>query len=583
MTAKRRPRSAGTLPSVDRSGAKPRKPKVAAAAKRTVRADASEAEALLRELDVHREELACQNDELRRANAELMTSKERYAQLYDGAPIGYFTLDEAGIIVEANLAGADLLDASRNALFGHSFDELVVPGSRESFRNFRRRVVAQGGRPVHETLLVMDGRRFPVRIEAACLSSAAIPRSQCLLCVTDETERKYLEEQRRTLEARVAETHRRESLGVLAGGIAHEFNNILAVVLAHVDLALMDAPESSEKHGAIADIREAAVRAADLSKQMLAFSGRTRVHAEAVDVSGVIRAMGALLATSAPKEVELVLDLAADLPSVVGDSLQIQQIVLNLVLNAVEGIGNSAGKIMVRTSACETSADAGSSRSEERVLIEVSDNGRGMDDATRRRAFDPFFSTKLTGRGLGLAVVHGNVRAHGGTVVVDSRPNGGATLRVYLPVAARLRLVAPATALPVDPAWTGTGLVLVVDDGNDTRETAGLALERIGFQVCFAVDTEDALATARRHSGQLAAVLLDLSMPSIDPAAMLAELKRINATLPVVLTSGYSDASFDKRLLMSASGFVPKPFTPASLLRAMERAVTRTESMKQNR
>jgi CheY-like chemotaxis protein/two-component sensor histidine kinase len=370
---------------------------------------------------------------------------------------------------------------------------------------------------------------------------------------------------------------------VLAGGIAHEFNNILAVVLAHVDLALLDAPESSEKRGAIADIREAAVRAADLSKQMLAFSGRTRVHAEAVDVSGVIRSMGALLATSAPKEVELVLDLAADLPPVVGDGLQIQQIVLNLVLNAVEGIGNSAGKIIVRTSACEASADAASSRSEERVLIEVSDNGRGMDEATRRRAFDPFFSTKLTGRGLGLAVVHGNVRAHGGSVVVDSRPNGGATLRVYLPIAARLRVVAPANDVPVEPSWRGSGLVLVVDDGKDMREAAGLVLERIGFQVCYAVDGDDAIATARRLSGQLVAVLLDLSMPQLDAPETLAELKRINPTLPVVVTSGYSDGSFDKRLLMAASGFVPKPFTLASLLRAMQRAVTRGEHTKRSR
>ncbi len=285
--------------------------------------------------------------------------------------------------------------------------------------------MTSGIRSVHETTLVSGARRISVRIEAARIATAPLAVAECVLCVTDESERIALEEERRSFDARVAEITRIESLGTLAGAIAHDLNNILGIVLAHADLVLLNqSQEEDETLDSVSHIRDAALRAADLSKQMLAYCGRERLRSERLDVSAVVHAMREQLGEARPEGAELVLELGEDLPFVIGDTLRLQQIVLNLVVNAAEAIGPDGGRIVVRTSA----AGAG-------VVIECTDDGRGMDAQTARRAFDPFFTTKRMGRGLGLAVVHGTVRAHGGTVVIESVVGKGTTLRVNLPVA----------------------------------------------------------------------------------------------------------------------------------------------------
>jgi two-component system, cell cycle sensor histidine kinase and response regulator CckA len=382
-----------------------------------------------RELDVHRQELAAQNEELRRANGDLTTAKDRYAQLYDGAPIALFTLDEAGIIIEANLSGAGLLDTPRNVLFGRSFDEVVAAASRASFRSFRRDVMSGSARLVHETTLAMGTRRIRVRIEAA--RSAADPNAapECLLCITDESEREQIEAERRAFQARVAEVNRVEALGTLAGAIAHDLNNILSIVLAHADLVLLGDGEPTDTRDSVEHIRGAALRAAELSRQMIAYCGRERLRSEPLDVSMLVRDMSNLLVESGSKDIELALELADALPLVIGDSGRLQQVVLNLVVNAADAIAGGSGRIVLRT------RESFGSPYPRGVVIECTDDGHGMDSPTAQRAFDPFFSTRKSGRGLGLAVVHGTVRAHGGTVTVESAVGKGTTFRVFLPAA----------------------------------------------------------------------------------------------------------------------------------------------------
>ncbi len=381
--------------------------------------------AVERELEVHREELAAQNEELRRANTELTTVKERYAQLFDVAPIGYFTLDDTGRVVEVNVTGAEMLGTPRSALFGASFDEHLLPSKREAFRALRRRVHETGRAASLDTVLVTPSRRFHAHVEAAPLGAAGFGARQCILCVGDETARRRTELERRAFEARLAEAHRRESLGLLAGSVARDFDDILGAVLAHVDLALANLGDAPARADVLA-AKSAASRAAELSRQMLAYAGRGTVRTESVDVATLVRAMESLLRASVQKNVAFELDLASDLPLLLGDPVQLQQIVMNLVLNASEAIGDGKGRVVVRACAA----------GEKRIALEVTDDGPGMSDDTQRSAFDPFFSTKTTGRGLGLAVVQGNVAAHDGTVTLASAPGRGTTIRIELPAAA---------------------------------------------------------------------------------------------------------------------------------------------------
>jgi CheY-like chemotaxis protein len=276
--------------------------------------------------------------------------------------------------------------------------------------------------------------------------------------------------------------------------------------------------------------------------------------------------MDSLLRSSIAKSVVLALDLATDLPRLWGDPVQLQQIVLNLVVNASEAIGDGGGRITIRSHA------AGSGR----VALEVSDDGPGMGEDTQRRAFDPFFSTKLAGRGLGLAVVQGNVRAHEGTVTLVSAQGRGTTIRIELPAAAGAGGDGDGVALKprreAPEASPVKGHVLVVDDEPTVRAAVTSVLESAGLSVEAVADGLAATDAVARAPGTYAAVLLDLTMPGMDGRDTLQALKRLRGDLPVVVTSGYVDAAMDGRLAM-ADGVLPKPFDAATLQDAIRRAM----------
>lgn len=537
------------------------------------RGDGDEAPATLqRELERHREELATQNEDLRRANA-------RYALLYERAPVAYVTLDGARRIVELNAAASALLRGSspdpegapRAPIRGRPLDELVAPSSRASFRAFHERLASEGVRQVHETVLETDGRRFLARLEAVRVDAEEGGASACLLCIGDETERRRLAEERRQLEAKVAEAFRVETLGLLAGGVAHDFRNVLGLALEQLSFASVHAKSNDRLHESLNAVRDALERAAHLSRQLLAYAGATTLNVEPLDVSTVIASAQALLSTGAPPD-SLSFDLARDLPSVLAELVPLQQIVLNLVVNAGDAIG-PGGTIVVRTRS-EPFPPAALALGRA-VLIEVEDDGRGMDEATRGRVFDPFFSTKGPGRGVGLSVVHGNVRAHGGTVTVESNPNQGSIFRVYLPVAGLMPETGAESEDETAPGWRGSGLVLVVDDNAVLRKVMGEHVVRLGFDTCFAGDGIEAIAAAQERLGELVAVLIDVAMPRMGGEKAIVELKRIDPKVPVILMSGLSRAQISVAATALADGFLEKPFTQADLGRVMQAALER--------
>jgi PAS domain S-box-containing protein len=368
-------------------------------------------------------------------------------------------------------------------------------------------------------------------------------------------------------EQRLRDSQKLESLGLLAGGVAHDFNNLLVGVIGGASLAQEMLPPSHPAIELIEGIVRAGEQAAHLTRQMLAYSGKGKFLVEPVNLSALIPEMSGLVRRSISKKIALCLDLAEDLPPIEADRGQIQQVFMNLALNAAEAIGSREGRIDVRTCVEDVDArfmrlhpEAAELRPGKYVCLEVRDTGCGMDDDTRTKIFDPFFSTKFTGRGLGLAAVAGIVRGHQAAIMVTSQPGKGACFTVLFPAAAGAAEAPPAAVR--DAALQGSGVILVVDDEPLVLNTAKIALEHRGYTVLLADSGPEAIDILKRYPGEIALVVLDLSMPRMSGEEALPELRKIRPSVKALVSSGYSEA---ETLTMfqgqRVSGFIQKPYT----------------------
>ena len=384
--------------------------------------------------------------------------------------------------------------------------------------------------------------------------------------LVDITARKRLEVERANMQRKLLDVQRLESLGVLAGGIAHDFNNLLTGVLGNASVALMDLPETHPARGRVEALSTAARRAADLANQMLAYSGRGHFDVRRIDISAHISEILGLLESTLPKKVQLRLELAEELPPVEADPSQLQQVFMNLVLNGAEAIGDNAGTVIVSTSTQHVDAayaarllTTDTLAAGRYVVFEVHDSGCGMDSETRERIFDPFFSTKVSGRGLGLAAVHGIVRGHRGAVNVYSAPGDGTTFKVLLPAVDGP--ISAAKAAPVATIHRG-GTILVVDDEEDVRIAARFMLERLGYQVVEAVDGRKGVARFQEMVGELVAVILDMTMPEMNGEEAFRKMRHIDPTVAIVLSSGYNEVEATRRFTgKGLAAFLQKPYT----------------------
>ena len=414
------------------------------------------------------------------------------------------------------------------------------------------------------------------------LAQAELVEQAAALKVTNEQltremqERALAEDARRAIEAKVLEVQKLESLGVLAGGIAHDFNNLLVAIMGNAGLALLDLPEDSPARASIIDVEVASRRAGELARQMLAYSGRSRFVIEPIELSELVRELLTLLQVSIGKGVILRLHLSPSPVVVDADAAQLRQVVMNLVINAADAIGDRSGNVTIRIDQMTADADeltrahpgAGLAPGSY-ALLEVVDTGTGMDRVTQDRIFDPFFTTKFTGRGLGLAAVLGIVRGHGGALSVNSELGKGSTFRVVLPLSASSTVAGRS----YDREWRGSGTVLVVDDDPMVRNVARRLLESFGLTVTVAAGGPEAIALVSAAPASVDAVLLDMTMPELSGPEVFSELRTIRADLPVVLMSGYHEDELDPSIGASISGFVQKPFTPADLARCMRVAL----------
>jgi signal transduction histidine kinase/CheY-like chemotaxis protein len=386
-------------------------------------------------------------------------------------------------------------------------------------------------------------------------------------------ERKRAEEERRAIEHVLREAQKLESLGVLAGGIAHDFNNILTGVLGNADLAQSTLAPGSSGHARLDEVIRSTRRAAELCNQMLAYSGRGRRVVERLSLNAVVDEVLELLRASISKKAELGLALAHGLPAVEADRNQMCQVLMNLLLNASEALGEAPGQIRITTSLAELPAErlasmhhAPLARAGAHVCLALTDTGAGMAPATLQRIFEPFFTTKFTGRGMGLSAVLGIVRSHGGALEVTSAPGQGSTFRLYLPCCVGDDPSPRPRAREPQGELRGHGKILVVDDEPVVRAVCEQILRPLGFEVVEAADGSEGIERFRAHAGELCAVLLDLTMPKQGGAEVLAELRRIAPEVPVVVMTGYDEAESARRFGRSGpEAFLHKPFLAAEL------------------
>jgi PAS domain S-box-containing protein len=508
----------------------------------------------------------------RRATAEaLALSQARIRAALDGAKMLAWDLDLVNNRWETTAdvgaffgVGGDYSNPEGALRAIHPDDvPLVLAGRRRAVETgepmryqYRGAAPAPDGRP----------RWFSTTGQVLCDPSGRAAR--IVAVTTDITERKRAEAEREVLDRQLQDAQRWESLGVLAGGVAHDFNNILTVVLGSAALARRGLPPGSPALGYLEQIEQACRRAANVCRQMLAYAGRAHNPGGTTDLAALVRESVPLLEIPAG-HAAVRLDLADDLPPVPVDPAQVRQVLVGLVTNAAESLGGDPGEVCVGARLAEVApgaSDAGFQLAPapgRYAVLTVSDTGCGMPADVRARMFDPFFTTKFPGRGLGLAAVLGIVRTHRGGLHVATAPGRGTTVSAYWPL--------PAGAAPRPAPAPQSALALVVDDEMFVREVTASALQEMGFTPLLAADGPSAIDLFRRHRAAVKVAVIDVVMPGMTGDRVLEALREIEPGLPAVLVSGFTDRRVVKSGFGARTAFVQKPFHPEELMEAVRR------------
>jgi PAS domain S-box-containing protein len=507
--------------------------------------------------------------ERKQIEGALAESEDRYRRVVEVSPEAIFVHSD-GRFVFMNQAAASLLGAERpEDLYGMRALDFVHPGMRDVVTQRIKNAWFHGDNPlIEEELLRLDGSSAYVEMVSVYLNYKG--KDSVLAIARDISERKKMQDA-------FVQTQKLESLGVLAGGIAHDFNNILMAIIGHADLALMKLPPESPAFDNLRKIELAAAKAADLAKQMLAYSGKGKFIIERINLNRLLEEMLNMLEVSISKKALLRLNLYPNLPHVDVDTTQIHQIIMNLVINASEAIGDKSGVIAITTGCLD--CDRRYLRDvwlDENitpglyVYLEVADTGCGIDKATLGKIFEPFYTTKFTGRGLGLAAVMGIVRGHKGAIKVYSEPNKGTTFKILLPASDRPAELFDSELQHTD--WQGTGTVLLVDDEETVRGVGREMLQLLGFTVMTANDGREAI-DAFKQNPEISLVILDLTMPKMDGEQCFRELRRIKPDVRVIMSSGYNEQEVAPKFIgKELAGFIQKPYK-LSVLRDVIRSL----------
>lgn len=510
--------------------------------------------------------------DLKRAEKALRESEMRYRAFLDAAPDLAFLKDSQYRYVFVNRANREFFGRPEAHILGKTDHDLMPTETADACRASDEAVLRGRVLQISEERAgsrIYEARKFPIMIGDQEEGIGGF--------IHDITYRKKLENERLALERDMLHAQKLESLGVMAGGIAHDFNNLLLAVMGNIDLALEDLPEDAEARLSLESAVKAARRGADLTRQILVYSGKTQARITEVDINDLVRENAGILATILDKKAVLSLATGAAVPPVMGDPAQIQQVIMNLMTNASESLCGESGTVRLATGVTICSAEQMAGNRTDAppkpgryVWLEVSDTGCGMDKETLARLFDPFFTTKFTGRGLGMSAVLGIVKAHQGAIFVESTPGGGTTARLLFPPAGD-QAATPASAGASAAARVSgnrfSGTALAVDDDETLLQMAERILSRLGFDVLTARNGLEALDLLRKHQHDIRVVLLDVTMPVMDGPTALVEIRAMYPDLPVILSSGYDEgnASKGEGADSGPGGFLQKPYRMETL------------------
>ncbi len=509
------------------------------------------------------------------AQKKLAESERLFRIVVEEAQDGMAMADIKGKYILVNHAMEKMTGYSHQELLNMTVFDLLAP--EEDPVLFPRIVSGEKGRRT-ALLKRKDGSIFHAEISGFPIEIGG--KSFVMGQVRDISAVVAAEEEKRNLELQIQHAQKMESLGVLAGGIAHDFNNLLTGILGNVGLTEMLLTQAHPAMQNVKSIESSAMRAADLCRQLLAYSGKGRFTVMSLDLNEIVEEIGTLLESSISRKVLMKYNLEKNLPAVEVDTAQIQQVIMNLIINASDAIGKKSGIVSVTTGVMdcdenyltETYLDD-KLKPGPYVYLEVSDTGVGMNEETRQKIFDPFFSTKFTGRGLGLAAVLGIIRGHKGAIKVYSEPGKGSTFKILFPVTdkAMESLVKPDKQMD---DWKSNGGVLIVDDEETIRLLAAETLKRTGMKTFIAHDGKEALELFKAHAAEIDVVLLDMTMPRMDGIETFRELRRIKASVKVILSSGYNEQDATSQFVgKGLAAFLQKPYKAAQLVEVMRKVL----------
>jgi PAS domain S-box-containing protein len=526
--------------------------------------------------------------ELKHTEESLRRNEEKFRKHVENSTDVIFTLNSEGIFKFVSPAWERHFGHPVSEVVGRSITPFAHPDDIPHVVEYLQRVLGSGKAETSPPCRVKCVDGF-WRLFEANGSTFVDPGGELLFIGVghDISERKKNEEERLNLERQLLHSQKLESLGILSGGIAHDFNNLLQALLGNLDLALMRLPQDSPAGKNINQAIKAGCHAAQLTSMMLAYSGKGVFVIKPLNLTELVEENASMLEAAMPKSITLEQLLDHELPIIRADAGQLQQVVMNLITNAAEAIGNQGGKIRLSTGVREFDQETlNSSRLEEKlpagryVWVKVCDSGCGMDESTLQKLFDPFFTTKFTGRGLGMSAVLGIIRAHKGAFLVESRLELGTIIEILFPIAEETVSGTGNSedCLPVNEKLDGSPIrVLVVDDEDMIRSVSAAMLKELGFEAIAVASGEEALEIFRRDHESISLVLLDQVMPGMDGVAVFKELRSIKPGIKVVIASGFSQMELSERFKgLELDGFLPKPYT----LRELEAELRQVISVK---
>lgn len=528
---------------------------------------------LAHELEVYQIELEMQNEELLIAANAAQTAAERYTELYDFAPAGYFTISRGGVITELNLAGAEMLGKERSALLNGQFGFFITDDTRPLFNSFLTRVfISKVKENCEVTLSGYGGLPIFVQISGVVTGDG----SGCFLVANNITRQKMAEAEKLEFQKHLLQFENLKSLGVLAGGIAHDFNNLMSVILGNLEYMDFLVADNSAVTDRIFTAKDAVMKTAALIKQLRAYAGNAVYDRQELETGSLITTHLDLFRKILGKKSILETDFSDRMLRIKGDKNELLKVIINIIYNASEAIGEKSGVVRISTGLrYYDKKDLMNNRLPRKsepgyyVSIEVSDNGCGMDDITVQKVFEPFFSTKFVGRGLSMSAAQGVLMAHQGGILIESEVDRGSSITILIP--------ALDSDIPAEIKSDGSrsfnidnikfkGRVVVADDEMLVLDITADMIELLGFEVIKAGNGLEVLEVYRENRGEIDGFILDIVMPGMGGVAAAKEIRKIDKDIKIIFASGYDQADKSLHLeMVDYNAFLQKPYEFFSL------------------